>query len=96
MSDVNPILSGSAQSIAAYQDAIEQSTQAVVEWLKQPEMYQGKTVEQLRERINLNFYVSGPGNRAAIERAVEYFLKDSLLVHHAQCVAHPALPESGD
>ena len=24
MSDVNPILSGSAQSIAAYQDAIEQ------------------------------------------------------------------------
>lgn len=55
MSDVNPILSGSAQSIAAYQDAIEQSTQAVVGWLKQPEMYQGKTVEQLRERINLNF-----------------------------------------
>lgn len=55
MSDLNPILSGSAQSIAAYQDAIEQSTRAVVEWLKQPEMYQGKTVEQLRERINLNF-----------------------------------------
>ncbi len=44
MSDVNPILSGSAQSIAAYQDAIEQSTKAVVQWLKQPEMYQGKTV----------------------------------------------------
>ncbi|MDU1874635.1 MAG: aspartate aminotransferase family protein, partial [Citrobacter sp.] len=63
MSDVNPILSGSAQSIAAYQDAIEQSTQAVVEWLKQPEMYQGKTVEQLRERINLNFTSQGLGNQ---------------------------------
>lgn len=96
MSDVNPILSGSAQSIAAYRDAIEQSTQAVVEWLKQPEMYQGKTVEQLRERINLNFTSQGPGNRAAIERAVEYFLKDSLLVHHAQCVAHLHCPSLGD
>ncbi len=39
MSDLNPILSGSAQSIAAYQDAIEQSTKAVVQWLQQPEMY---------------------------------------------------------
>lgn len=48
-------------SIAAYRDAIEQSTQAVVEWLKQPEMYQGKTVEQLRERINLNFTSQGLG-----------------------------------
>ena len=92
MSDVNPILSGSAQSIAAYQDAIEQSTKAVVEWLKQPEMYQGKTVEQLRERINLNFTSQGLGNQAAIERAVEYFLKDSLSVHHAQCVAHLHCP----
>lgn len=92
MSDVNPILSGSAQSIAAYQDAIEQSTQAVVEWLKQPEMYQGKTVEQLRERINLNFTSQGLATKAAIERAVEYFLKDSLLVHHAQCVAHLHCP----
>ena len=92
MSDVNPILSGSAQSIAAYQDAIEQSTKAVVEWLKQPEMYQGKTVEQLRSRISLNFTSGGLGNQAAIERAVEYFLKDSLSVHHAQCVAHLHCP----
>jgi len=92
MSDVNPILSGSAQSIAAYQDAIEQSTKAVVQWLKQPEMYQGKTVEQLRERINLEFTSQGLGNQAAIERAVEYFLKDSLSVHHPQCVAHLHCP----
>ncbi|SKC22009.1 L-2,4-diaminobutyrate decarboxylase [Kosakonia radicincitans] len=92
MSDVNPILSGSAQSIAAYQDAIEQSTKAVVQWLKQPEMYQGKTVEQLSERINLEFTSQGLGNQAAIERAVEYFLKDSLSVHHPQCVAHLHCP----
>ncbi|UDJ80215.1 pyridoxal phosphate-dependent decarboxylase family protein [Kosakonia oryzae] len=92
MSDVNPILSGSAQSIDAYQDAIEQSTKAVVQWLKQPEMYQGKTVEQLRERINLEFTSQGLGNQAAIERAVEYFLKDSLSVHHPQCVAHLHCP----
>ncbi len=43
MSDSNPILFSSAQSIDAYQQAIEQSTQAVMQWLKQPEMYQGKT-----------------------------------------------------
>ncbi len=92
MSDLNLILSGSEQSIAAYQDAIDQSTQAVVAWLKQPEMYQGKTVEQLRERINLEFNAQGLGNQAAIERAVEYFLKDSLSVHHPQCVAHLHCP----
>ena len=92
MSDLNLILSGSAQSIAAYQEAIDQSTQAVVEWLKQPEMYQGKTVEQLRERINLEFSAEGLGNQATIARAVEYFLKDSLSVHHPQCVAHLHCP----
>jgi L-2,4-diaminobutyrate decarboxylase len=92
MSDINPILSGSEQSIAAYQDAIEQSTKAVVQWLQQPEMYQGKTVEQLRERIKLEFNAQGLGNQAAIERAVEYFLKDSLSVHHPQCVAHLHCP----
>lgn len=92
MSDINPILSGSEQSIAAYQDAIEQSTKAVVQWLQQPEMYQGKTVEQLRERIKLEFNSQGLGNQAAIDRAVEYFLKDSLSVHHPQCVAHLHCP----
>ena len=92
MSDINPILSGSEPSIAAYQDAIEQSTKAVVQWLQQPEMYQGKTVEQLRERIKLEFNSQGLGNQAAIERAVEYFLKDSLSVHHPQCVAHLHCP----
>ena len=51
MSDSNPILFSSAQSIEAYQQAIEQSTQAVMHWLKQPEMYQGKTVAELRDRI---------------------------------------------
>ena len=92
MSDINPILCGSAESIAAYQAAIEQSSQAVVQWLQQPEMYQGKTAGQLRERINLEFTAQGLGNQAAIERAVEFFLKDSLSVHHPQCVAHLHCP----
>ena len=85
MSELNPILAGSAQSIEAYQQVIEQSSKAVVEWLKQPEMYQGKTVAELRERIALDFNPTGLGNQAAIERAVEFFLKDSLAVHHPQC-----------
>ncbi|WP_411909734.1 pyridoxal phosphate-dependent decarboxylase family protein [Pectobacterium versatile] len=89
---INPILASSAQSIEAYQDAITQSSQAVIQWLQQPEMYQGKTVAELRERITLDFNPQGLGNQAAIERAIEYFLKDSLSVHHPQCVAHLHCP----
>ena len=92
MSELNPILAGSAQSTEAYQQAIAQSTEAVVQWLQQPEMYQGKTVAELRERIKLDFNPNGLGNQAAIERAIEYFLKDSLSVHHPQCVAHLHCP----
>lgn len=90
--ELNPILASSAQSIEAYQDAITQSSQAVMQWLQQPEMYQGKTVAELRERITLDFNPQGLGNQAAIERAIEYFLKDSLSVHHPQCVAHLHCP----
>lgn len=92
MSELNPILAGSAQSTEAYQQAIAQSSEAVVQWLQQPEMYQGKTVAELRERIKLDFNPNGLGNQAAIERAIEYFLKDSLSVHHPQCVAHLHCP----
>lgn len=92
MSRSNPILAGSAQSTASYQQAIAQASEAVVQWLKQPEMYQGKSVAELRERIQLDFNPQGLGNQAAIERAVEYFLKDSLSVHHPQCVAHLHCP----
>ena len=92
MSRSNPILASSAQSIEEYQQAIAQTSQAVVEWLQQPQMYKGKTVAELKERIQLDFNPQGLGNQAAIERAIEYFLKDSLLVHHPQCVAHLHCP----
>ncbi|CCP01762.1 L-2,4-diaminobutyrate decarboxylase [Erwinia amylovora Ea644] len=92
MSRLNPILAASAQSSEAYQQAMAQSSEAVVQWLQQPEMYQGKTVAELRERIALDFNPQGLGNQAAIERAVEFFLKDSLAVHHPQCVAHLHCP----
>ncbi len=92
MSTLNPILAGSAQSVEAYQQVIEQTSQAVVQWLKQPEMYQGKSVDELREHISLEFNEQGLGNQAAIDRAIEYFLKDSLSVHHPQCVAHLHCP----
>jgi len=49
MSQLNPILAGSPQSIEAYQQVIAQTSQAVAQWLKQPEMYQGKSVAELRE-----------------------------------------------
>lgn len=90
--ELNPILASSTQSIEAYQEVITQSSQAVMQWLQQPEMYQGKTVAELRERITLDFNPQGLGNQVAIERAIEYFLKDSLSVHHPQCVAHLHCP----
>jgi len=92
MSRLNPILAASAQSTDAYQQALKQTSEAVVQWLQQPEMYQGKSVAELRERIQLDFTSQGLGNQAAIERAVEFFLKDSLSVHHPQCVAHLHCP----
>ncbi|KGD73025.1 2,4-diaminobutyrate decarboxylase [Tatumella morbirosei] len=92
MSELNPILSGSAESVAAYQAAIEQSSKAVAQWLQQPEMYQGKTVAELRERIQLQFTAQGLGNESAIARAVDLFLHDSLSVHNPQCVAHLHCP----
>ena len=92
MSRTNPILAASAESTEAYQQAIAQTSAAVVQWLQQPEMYQGKSVAELRERIQLDFNAEGLGNQAAIERAIEYFLKDSLSVHHPQCVAHLHCP----
>ncbi|PLV57832.1 aspartate aminotransferase family protein [Erwinia sp. B116] len=92
MSRTNPILAASAESTEAYQQAIAQTSAAVVQWLQQPEMYQGKSVAELRERIQLDFNAQGLGNQAAIERAIEYFLKDSLSVHHPQCVAHLHCP----
>ncbi len=92
MSNNNPILASAAGSIEAYQQVIAQSSEAVVQWLQQSEMYQGKSVAELRERIALEFNPQGLGNQAAIERAVEYFLKDSLSVHHPQCVAHLHCP----
>lgn len=63
-----------------------------MQWLQQSEMYQGKSVAELRDNISLNFGQKGLGNEAAIARAVEYFLKDSLSVHHPQCVAHLHCP----
>ncbi len=34
-----------------------------MQWLKQPEMYQGKSVDELRERISLEFNEQGLGNQ---------------------------------
>ncbi len=51
-----------------------------------------ETIAELRECIKLDFTVQGLGNQAAIARAVEYFLKDSLSVHHSQCIAHLHCP----
>lgn len=92
MTKLNPILTGTAESLQAYQQVIEQSSAAVADWLQQPAMYQGKSVAELRQRIALQFTPEGLGNQQTISRAVDYFLKDSLAVHHPHCVAHLHCP----
>lgn len=54
MSDSNSILFSSAQSIEAYQQAIEQSTQVVMQWLKQLRCIR-QNGRELRDRIKLDF-----------------------------------------
>ena len=73
MSELNPILAASAQSTEAYQQAIAQSSAAVVQWLQQPEMYQGKSVAELRERITLDFNPNGLGNQPPLNVRLSTF-----------------------
>ncbi len=96
MSTLNPILAGSAQSVEAYQQVIEQTSQAVVQWLKQPEMYQGKSVDELRERISLEFNEQGLGNQAAIDRAIRVLPERQPVGASPAVRGAPALPEPGD
>ncbi len=84
---LNPILLVQRRALEAYQQVIEQTSQPLCS-ASQPGDASGKSVDELRERISLEFNEQGLGNQAAIDRAIEYFLKDSLSVHHLRAHLH--------
>lgn len=76
------LLCNDAQSIADYESAMAQATQAVAQWLKNEKMYTGGSIKQLRSEIAFEPTKEGLGVHASLERLVELFLNKSLKVHH--------------
>ena len=86
------LLCNDAQSIAEYESAMAQATQAVANWLKDEKMYTGGSIKQLRSEISFNPSKDGLGLEGALNRAIELFLNKSLKVHHPHSLAHLHCP----
>lgn len=86
------LLCNDAQSIAHYESAMAQATQAVASWLKNDKMYTGGSIKQLRSEIAFEPTKEGLGVHASLERLVELFLNKSLKVHHPHSLAHLHCP----
>ena len=86
------LLCNDAQSIADYESAMAQATQAVANWLKNEKMYTGGSIKQLRSEIAFEPTKEGLGVHASLERLVELFLNKSLKVHHPHSLAHLHCP----
>lgn len=86
------LLCSDAQSIADYESAMAQATQAVAQWLKNEKMYTGGSIKQLRSEIAFEPTKEGLGVHASLERLVELFLNKSLKVHHPHSLAHLHCP----
>ena len=86
------LLCNDAQSIADYESAMAQATQAVANWLKDEKMYTGGSIKQLRSEISFNPSKDGLGLEGALNRAIELFLNKSLKVHHPHSLAHLHCP----
>lgn len=86
------LLCNDTQSIADYESAMAQATQAVANWLKNDKMYTGGSIKQLRSEIAFEPTKDGLGVHASLERLVELFLNKSLKVHHPHSLAHLHCP----
>ena len=86
------LLCNDAQSIADYESAMAQATQAVANWLKDEKMYTGGSIKQLRSEISFNPSKDGLGLEGVLNRAIELFLNKSLKVHHPHSLAHLHCP----
>ncbi|WGE52219.1 L-2,4-diaminobutyrate decarboxylase [Actinobacillus equuli] len=81
------------QSIADYENAMNNAVQAVSSWLKNDKMYTGGSIKQMRALIDgFNPSKEGVGVQKSLEHLVEIFLKPSLKVHHPHSLAHLHCP----
>ena len=81
-----------SNSIADYEQGMNQAVKAVSEWLKNEKMYTGGSINELRKAIAFNPSKDGLGLENAVNRAVEIFLNKSLKVHHPHSLAHLHCP----
>ena len=86
------LLCNDAASIADYQRAMAQATQAVAAWLQDDKMYTGGSIKELRSAIAFKPSPEGLGVEKSLERMVELFLNKSLKVHHPHSLAHLHCP----
>lgn len=86
------LLCNDAGSIAAYEAAMEQATNAVAAWLQNDKMYTGGSIKELRSAIAFQPAKEGLGLQKSLERMVELFLNKSLKVHHPHSLAHLHCP----
>lgn len=62
-----------SNSIADYEQGMNQAVKAVSEWLKNEKMYTGGSINELRKAIAFNPSKDGLGLENAVNRAVEIF-----------------------
>lgn len=79
-------------SINNYKNLMTQAVGHVADWLDDSSMYSGRSVESLFKHIQLTVTDQGLGHEQAVSRAVDYYLSNSLKVHHPHCVAHLHCP----
>lgn len=86
------LLCADQQSIATYEQAMNEAVKAVANWLKDSKMYTGGSVSQLRQQVKFQPSEQGEGLQPTLQNLVELFLNKSLKVHHPHSLAHLHCP----
>lgn len=86
------LLCADPQSIAAYEQAMNEAVAAVARWLEDRKMYTGGSVSQLRPQVKFTPNAQGEGLQPTLQNLVELFLNKSLKVHHPHSLAHLHCP----
>ncbi|MCP2040321.1 L-2,4-diaminobutyrate decarboxylase [Neisseria sp. HSC-16F19] len=81
-----------AHSATDYRQQMQTAVDAVALWLRDPQLYPGGSLDELRARIRFQGGEHGLGLPEALARAVDTFLHNSLKVHHPLSVAHLHCP----
>lgn len=77
-----------------YRTLMRQAVDLAADWLHDGTMYDGITIDTLRQQItHIDMLpLDGVGDEQALQEAAQYFLKHALQVHHPLCSAHLHCP----